>query len=1112
MVAARCPHAAPPPASWHELLRIADIGLAAANKACQEQLQMAGKAPQQQGSQAQQLAGQQKFKSLRPPQQPTDPAQLLTMLSRGVKPMPELLAQVVEARRRLAAVALRPGEAPPAPPAQDPRTSGAPGKLSVDTDAAPQAVIPAQPSPSGPSVPLYQERLWPMSREAALRASSASSGLGASFALNQARRLHSARTLESRARTATALLPVPPALDFGRIATLFAGEGEPSEEQGEPIPSILAVLQAVLRRLALPDEPIRPRRAFLAAFSCFGALRTLAERLTEIVDGSDSAMTEMSLAVMAVCACEVVGRREIEAAEVQTQPSCISALIKVMSTQPASSLVHMHCLAVLQRLSLRARLQSKMIALGALDWVLHILRSVKKSDSEPDVNGAVIWCRLGPGAGPDAPDFSIEFTSALLMNLTLRSAGRRRCAELGAYSLLVNLIEHPNAQVRTHVNGTLYALLGLPSLRQEAQRQGAEATFRSALERVPEDDDLLKRQLEYLLAQLSREGGDSDGEDSDGEDGDVNLQSDEDDGDNFLDEEELAAHFHLASTSGLGQGDGYSPEEIEANAKVAAAEAAAAEEALRRFRASPAVADAQQRRFHAFIARSCRNLMSPKRRSANSAEQVPMISSAPSPQPFGLKSPEAQQQRVPASPSEDEAQAETAAQHQQKQKHDQQNQQQDQQQDQQQQQQQQQQQREPARPHQGEAQAQAAAQALFEELDLNADGRVSRHELRTKMAMDNEIEKILGLPDVGDRGQLMYRLWEVRKKLDTDRDGYISQVELVQLFQAQADRGDELGSPEEIPSKKQADLRSEVTQDPLQPAEKLVLQNKSQDGAAASAASDWVKEPQPEPEEEVPSTHRSSTEATEANTNHPSHSASPAKLSANPSKQPPASSALPPSNRGAPSSGGAGRGTVPKPPMSGQATPSPPRPGPGLGARGTGSGGRGRAPAAAGRVGGDQQEGPGARRGGSGGRGRAPAPGGRVGGSNAGPSSALPPLNEKAGRGVAESPGHAAEKGKPRARSEAPPRRGQSEAAAEAAAAAVGAAVSVSEEGKNWRRPKNGGGQAKRSVSLDPRQARASKNQAPEGAAEKNSGDAHAVPVSSSTPSLPRISSQRRGL
>ncbi|CAE8617074.1 unnamed protein product [Polarella glacialis] len=259
---------------------------------------------------------------------------------------------------------------------------------------------------------------------------------------------------------------------------------------------------------------------------------------------------------MAVCACEVVGRREIEAAEAQKQPGeTISALLLVLSREPVSTLVHMHCLAVLQRLSLRWQLQSKMIELGALDRIVQILRSVRPADPDTDGAGAGSWHLLGPGGGPEAPDFSIEFTSALLMNLTLRSAGRKRCAEIGAYAVLANLIEHPNPQVRTHVNGTLYTLLAVPSVRAEAQRSGAEAMFRSALDRVPQDDDLLRRQLEYLLLQLSRtsEGDESDGEESDGDGIDTGLEGDADDGDNFLDEEELAAHFHLSS-SGAGQG------------------------------------------------------------------------------------------------------------------------------------------------------------------------------------------------------------------------------------------------------------------------------------------------------------------------------------------------------------------------------------------------------------------------------------------------------------------------------------------------------------------------------------------------------------------------------
>ncbi|CAE7199419.1 armc9 [Symbiodinium natans] len=641
LIMSSCPAASPPHASWHEMLRIADLGLSAASQAMARN-QMFGKPQSQSGQQPASLqsAGGS---------QPQDPQQMVALLSVAGKVQPELLKQALEARRRLGKVVCRPEDAP-APAPQEIPGSMRPSIQSLIRAQSCDLDVPQGVSSPSQGVPVYQDHLWPMSREA-LRGSSASS-LNASHSNPNARRLHSARSIESRARTATALLPVPPALDFGRISALI--NREVSEEQVET-PPLLAVLRAVLRRLALADEPIRPRRAFLAAFACFGALRALALRLREMVHGGDAPLLEMSLAVMGVCACEVVGRREIEAAEAQGS-GCLSTLISVVSL-PDRTLAHMHCLAVLQRLSLRGHLQSKMIQLGALDVVLKLLESVRRVEGDADSNSSGQgWCRLGPGEGPETPDFSIEFTSALLMNLTLRSAGRRRCADLGAYGILVGLIEHPNPQVRTHINGTLYTLLGVSAIRAEAQQKGAEAVFRSALKRVGPDNDLLQRQLEFLLHQLSRAASEneSDGEDSEEDTADPKLEGDADDGDNFLDEEELAAHFHLTSTA-LVQGDGIPQAEVDAIAEMASTEAAAAEEALRCFRASAAVADAQHQKFHAYIARSYR-MMSPKRRGHSSDRLMsplspPMLSPTPSPEPGALsanESPVKMPMRTPA--------------------------------------------------------------------------------------------------------------------------------------------------------------------------------------------------------------------------------------------------------------------------------------------------------------------------------------------------------------------------------------------------------------------------------------------------------------------------------
>jgi len=531
---------APTPANWNEVFHLACQGLSMAKRMCESQ-----------------PLGGVRSGGVR--------------ALRNVKPSPDLLREISEARARLACLITQ----------EQPRSSQPSAPAAGDAPVAryPEAIV-ASRGAAGVGLAAGQDRPWPAASEAVLseswnsntevvRASPARRLSSARSLESCGRTAHTGRGLESRARAATALLPVPPGLDFGRMALVISGGCEP-EPSGDPAvsdcpsqitvgapPALSEVLKAVLRRMALPDEPIRPRRAFLAAFACFGALRALARRLHEIVLSEDSAFIEFALAVLAVSACESLGRKEIEAAESEVTVShgCISTLISVLQCESFSTLAHMQCLAVLQRLSLRRQLQSKMIELGAINWLLSRLQSVGK----PALSGQ-------PNADDDfgAPDFSIEFTSALLVNLTLRSAGRKQCKELEAHTILVDFIEHPNSQVHTHINGTLYALLGVPSIRAAAQKQDMEAKFMSAhLRAVAQGSELLQKQLEFLTRQLQRH----DGEEPESEE-DLDAPSDPDDGDNFLEEEELAGRFILAlpavagasitNTSGTSsaQGDG----------------------------------------------------------------------------------------------------------------------------------------------------------------------------------------------------------------------------------------------------------------------------------------------------------------------------------------------------------------------------------------------------------------------------------------------------------------------------------------------------------------------------------------------------------------------------
>eukprot|EP00435_Cladocopium_sp_Y103_P057833 s56_g20.t1 len=217
MIQARCPMTSPPPASWQELLRLAEIGFSASSYALAK-LQTFGSCPAPQ--------------SLERDDRQDD--ELLDWLGSGGKMLPELLKQVADLRKRLGAVARHPTDEPPS-------VQETPGSMRPSM----QSLLRAQSvdwEPQGVStpVPLLQDRLWP--REA-LRGSSASSLNASNSNAGAVRRLHSARSIESRSRSATALLPVPPALDFGRIAALL---GDATEDAAAP--PMLSVLRAVLRQ------------------------------------------------------------------------------------------------------------------------------------------------------------------------------------------------------------------------------------------------------------------------------------------------------------------------------------------------------------------------------------------------------------------------------------------------------------------------------------------------------------------------------------------------------------------------------------------------------------------------------------------------------------------------------------------------------------------------------------------------------------------------------------------------------------------------------------------------------------------------------------------------
>merc|ERR1719240_1335067 len=127
-----------------------------------------------------------------------------------------------------------------------------------------------------------------------------------------------------------------------------------------------------------------------------------------------------------------------------------------------------------------------MIELGLIEWVVEEVL-------------------MRPNEATELPsEFSLEFGSALLMNLALRTAGKRKCVELDTLTVALNLMEHWNPQIRTHINGMLYSLLSVPNFRARARHAGLEGVLRYIHSHASSlSDDISKKQIEYLLEQLN---------------------------------------------------------------------------------------------------------------------------------------------------------------------------------------------------------------------------------------------------------------------------------------------------------------------------------------------------------------------------------------------------------------------------------------------------------------------------------------------------------------------------------------------------------------------------------------------------------------------------------
>ena len=142
----------------------------------------------------------------------------------------------------------------------------------------------------------------------------------------------------------------------------------------------------------------------------------------------------------------IVSDREGANYIIQNLPN-IQKLIEILFTEDKDSYLRQQILAIIQKLSLKREVQNILIENSVIEWIIDKI-------SKPET----------------LSNFTLEYATALLMNLALRTSGKDRCENpsIRIIEKLKNLLTFPFTQIRTYVNGTLYSLMSRKSLKEEA--------------------------------------------------------------------------------------------------------------------------------------------------------------------------------------------------------------------------------------------------------------------------------------------------------------------------------------------------------------------------------------------------------------------------------------------------------------------------------------------------------------------------------------------------------------------------------------------------------------------------------------------------------------------
>ncbi|XP_054710572.1 lisH domain-containing protein ARMC9-like [Uloborus diversus] len=163
-------------------------------------------------------------------------------------------------------------------------------------------------------------------------------------------------------------------------------------------------------------------------------------------------------------------------------------------------------LGTLKKLSIRRTSQAFMVETGVIEWLARIFYS-----------------RIS------ISNYARSVSIALLFNLSLCPMGKKQCEPLKIelISGLGYLLQLQDTKISPYINGTLYRILSIPSVREYAKEQALPSALRKLMQKTEgEPKKQLETILELFVTDVQIEDGSSDEEDDDQEDDSLDPEID----------------------------------------------------------------------------------------------------------------------------------------------------------------------------------------------------------------------------------------------------------------------------------------------------------------------------------------------------------------------------------------------------------------------------------------------------------------------------------------------------------------------------------------------------------------------------------------------------------